>query len=120
MDSGWGPARSSFRVYPVALRSDTKRTRRSRVRNGTDRAVPRVGRSGVSLVPAGPGRSAGRTKVRRVVAPAGRQAGHISAMLCHGSYRLAVALARVASRTRACQQPAALGSLPFASEMDER
>lgn len=32
-----------------------------------------LGRSGVSLVPAGPGRSTGRTKVRRVVAPAGRQ-----------------------------------------------
>jgi len=40
---------------------------------------------------------------------AGRQAGHISAMLCHGSYRLAVALARLAVRESASsQQPSAV------------
>lgn len=57
-----------------ALIRGRSRVYRPRVRSGTSRAAPRVGRSGVSLVPAaGPGRSTGRTKVRRVVAPAGRQ-----------------------------------------------
>lgn len=67
----------SFRVRFVAPNSNRRQITNSTTSPSSKRdksgAALRVGRSGVSLVPAGPDRSTGRTKVRRVVAPAGRQ-----------------------------------------------
>jgi len=63
-----------FEFILLRLIEDRSRIRlQDRARNGTNRAALRVGRSDVSLVPAGPDRSIDRTKVRRVIAPAGRQ-----------------------------------------------